>query len=91
MNSAGPSEPHCLHLLEAHSAELLAECHRGRLYLALCGEELATQKLPSPDCEPGCERDVVYCLACIRAASRHNYEVEADVDCPSGVIVRVDR
>ncbi len=55
------TEPRCVHLLDAHSAELLAKCHRARLYLSLCGEELATEDLPSPECE----RDVTYCLACI--------------------------
>lgn len=86
------SEPHCVHLLAAHSAELLAECHRAGLYLALCGEELAAGELPDAECEPaGCQRETVYCLACIRAANRHNHDAGADVDCPPGVMVRTDR
>lgn len=79
------SEPHCVHLLEAQCAELLAECHRVGLYLALCGQELTVGELPAWECEDaGCEREIVYCLVCLRAASRWNHEVGVHVDCPPG-------
>ena len=83
-------EPHCLHLLAAER-ELLTECHRSLLYLAVCGEQLLASELPSSDCESGCERVVVYCLACIRDVNKHNYDAGVDVDCPPGVFVRRGR
>ncbi len=67
------SEPHCLHLLTAER-ELLTECHLHRSYLTVCGEELATEELPSSDCEDGCEREVVYCMGCLYQAAEHNSE-----------------
>lgn len=81
------SEPHCLHLLAAER-ELLTECHRSLPYLAVCGEQLPASELPSSDCEPGCEREVVYCLECIRTANGRNWEAGVEVDCPPGVFVR---
>jgi hypothetical protein len=80
------SEPHCLHLLGAER-ELLAECHLRRSYLAVCGELMSVSELPSSDCEPGCQREVVSCLACIRTANEHHYDAGVDVDCPPGVVV----
>ncbi len=73
------TEPHCIHLLRAER-ELLAECHRHRSYLTVCGELLATEDLPSSECEVGCEREVVYCVACLHTANERNHD--------AGVIVR---
>ncbi len=67
------SEPHCIHLLVA-DRELLTECHRSRLYLAICGEELPASELPSSHCGPGCEREIVYCMECLYQAAEHNSE-----------------
>jgi hypothetical protein len=82
------SELQWVHLLEAHSAELLVECHRSRLYLAVFGEELTAEDLPAVDYEPGSELEDVYCLECIRAASRHNDEVGVSVEVGCGDDVR---
>ncbi|MGH3933592.1 MAG: hypothetical protein ACRDS1_01180 [Pseudonocardiaceae bacterium] len=85
------SELQWVHLLDAHSAELLVECHAAGLYLALCGEQLTAEDLPALDCEPGSELEDAYCLACIGVATTRNYEVGAEAGCPPGVIVRADR
>lgn len=66
-------EPHVIHLLSAER-ELLAECHRCGLYLALCGEVLPVSELQSSLCEPGCERMVTYCQKCLDDAVRVNAE-----------------
>jgi hypothetical protein len=67
----GVSELHVTHLLSAER-ELLAECHRHRVYLAVCGEELFVAELQSSLCEPGCERMVTYCQDCLHDAVRRN-------------------
>jgi hypothetical protein len=84
------NEPHCLHLLVTER-ETLAEGHRYGTYMAICGELLVTEELPSSDCEPGCQREITYCQACIRTAIERNYDAGADIDCPPGVIVRRQR
>jgi hypothetical protein len=64
-------ELHVTHLLPAER-ELLDECHRHRVYLAVCGEELPVAELQSSSCEPGCERMVTYCQECLHDAARRN-------------------
>ncbi|MGH3764045.1 MAG: hypothetical protein ACRDTX_02640 [Pseudonocardiaceae bacterium] len=63
---------HCFHLLVADSG--LTECHRYRIYLALCGAELATSELPSSLCSPECDREVAYCMQCLEVANVRNAE-----------------
>lgn len=65
------SEPHVTHLLPAER-ELLSECHRGRVYLTMCGAELPVSELQSSYCEPGCERMVTYCTDCLHDVVRCN-------------------
>ncbi|MGH3802138.1 MAG: hypothetical protein ACRDTD_18785 [Pseudonocardiaceae bacterium] len=62
---------HCVHLLAAER-ELLAECHRYRVYLALCGVELPVSELAASLCEAGCDRMIGYCLACLDHAAGVN-------------------
>ncbi|MGH3887923.1 MAG: hypothetical protein ACRDSZ_15405 [Pseudonocardiaceae bacterium] len=62
---------HCVHLLAAER-ELLAECHRHRVYLALCGVELPVSELAASLCEAGCDRMIGYCLACLDHAAGVN-------------------
>ncbi|HEY3896306.1 MAG TPA: hypothetical protein VGL88_13180 [Pseudonocardiaceae bacterium] len=52
------SEQHCIHLLEAER-DLLADCHRHRTYLGLCGEVLPVSKLPSSDCGSECDCEII--------------------------------
>ena len=87
------SEQHCIHLLEAE-AELLAECHRYRVYLAVCGQVLPVSKLPSSDCGIECEREcecemITYCQDCLHHAARCN--AEAGVGVGRSPYVRTDR
>lgn len=65
------SEPHCIHLVAAER-ELLAECHRHRSYLTVCGELVPVSDLPGSDCEPGCECEIVYCQDCLQDAAQRN-------------------
>ncbi len=74
--------PGWLHLLVADDA--ITERH----HMTLCGAVLASSELPSSLCLDDCKRDHVYCLACLRVANEHNWNLGVDVDCPPGVIVR---
>ncbi|MGH3420816.1 MAG: hypothetical protein ACRDOD_14665 [Streptosporangiaceae bacterium] len=67
------SEPDRVHLLDAYR-DLLDECHRHRVYLALCGAELPRGELPDLVCEPGCEceRMTAYCPRCLDHAAKVN-------------------
>lgn len=65
------SQQHFVHLLPAER-ELLAECHRHRVYLALCGAELSTAEMTSSFCEPGCDRMLSYCVECLDHAAACN-------------------
>lgn len=80
-------EPHRVHLLECY-ADLLAECHRHRRYLAVCGAELPVAALDDFGCcESGeCYREVTYCEECVSHAAQWNAEVglTADSPAPSG-------
>ncbi|MGH3767463.1 MAG: hypothetical protein ACRDS0_13330 [Pseudonocardiaceae bacterium] len=79
--------PHRVHLVPAER-ELLAECHRHRVYLALCGAVLPTDELASSLCDTGCKRMIVYCAGCLREAGKVNAEAGVVVDwSPSGVMV----
>lgn len=64
----GYLEPGSVHLLMADTA--LAEQHRCRCYLALCGAELTAKRLPPWDCPEGCGCDVetLICPDCARRA-----------------------
>ncbi|MGH3684998.1 MAG: hypothetical protein ACRDQ9_21020 [Pseudonocardiaceae bacterium] len=64
-------EPHVTHLLPAER-ELLAECHRRRVYLAMCGAELPVAELAASLCEPGCELEITYCVQCLDDAAGQN-------------------
>lgn len=66
-----PSELHCIHLLAAER-ELLAECHRYGVYLAVCGEVLPVAELASSHCGGECDLEVTYCQDCLRDAVRRN-------------------
>lgn len=79
-------EPHCIHLVEA-SRELLAECHRHRRYLTVCGELLELSKLPSSDCEGGCERAITYCQDCLHAAVKYNADAGLVWTPPAGSVL----
>ncbi|MGH3692638.1 MAG: hypothetical protein ACRDRX_01300 [Pseudonocardiaceae bacterium] len=80
---------HCVHLLAAER-QLLAECHRQRLCLTLCGEELPTEELASSWCEAECDRLVVYCAGCLRVAGQANAEAGGIVNwSPSGCMVGI--
>ena len=70
-NGQEPIEPHVTHLLPGER-ELLAECHRGRVYLALCGALLPVSELQSSSCEDQCERLFTYCRECVREAVETN-------------------
>ncbi|MGH3693872.1 MAG: hypothetical protein ACRDRX_07770 [Pseudonocardiaceae bacterium] len=65
------SEPHVIHLLPAEW-ELLAECHRRRVYLEMCGAELPVLELPGLLCGDGCEREITYCVECLDDAAGQN-------------------
>ncbi|MGH3781240.1 MAG: hypothetical protein ACRDRO_11620 [Pseudonocardiaceae bacterium] len=74
------SAPDRVHLLDAYG-DLLDECHRHRVYLALCGAELPRGELPDLACEPGCERMTAYCLRCLDRAAKVNADA---ADSPVG-------
>ena len=83
------SAPRWIHVLAADSG--LAEGHRYGKYRALCGELLVDSELPRAECSEDCDREVAYCLECLRAANERNWDTGVDVDCPPGVIVRMER
>ncbi|MGH3933439.1 MAG: hypothetical protein ACRDS1_00405 [Pseudonocardiaceae bacterium] len=83
-----PNEPHRVHLLAAER-ELLAECHRHRVYLALCGAELPVSELASSSCEPGCDRMITYCPDCLSDAAGRNADAGLAWS-PSGPGLRLD-
>lgn len=65
-----------VHLLVADDA--LAEGHRHGTYIAACGEVVCASSLPTVCCPPDCERDHLYCPACVRAAVRWNAGMMGD-------------
>lgn len=82
-------EQHCIHLLEVE-AELLAECHRYRVYLAVCGQVKPVSKLPSSDCGRECDCEMItYCQDCLHSAARRN--ADAGVLLGSSALGEVDR
>lgn len=68
---AAESEQHVVHLLPAER-ELLSECHRHQVYLAVCGKELPVAELQSSSCEAGCELMITYCVECLHYAAGCN-------------------
>jgi hypothetical protein len=62
------------HLVQADDA--LSEFHRYRNYWTVCGQVLQMKDLPSSlcECDQGSCFEVVFCLACLREATRHNAE-----------------
>ncbi|MGH3694939.1 MAG: hypothetical protein ACRDRX_13290 [Pseudonocardiaceae bacterium] len=82
------SEPHVTHLLPAER-ELLAECHRHRVYWALGGAELPVAELAASLCESGCDRMITYCAECLDEAAGQNED--AGLACsPPGPRPRLD-
>ncbi|MGH3972252.1 MAG: hypothetical protein ACRDS9_02845 [Pseudonocardiaceae bacterium] len=79
------------HLISAH--EVVPNWHLDPVYVALCGEVVETSSLAETDCPNECEcefsENMAYCPACLREAIRQNRRAGVDVDCPTGVIVRV--
>ncbi|MGH3875310.1 MAG: hypothetical protein ACRDSR_28085 [Pseudonocardiaceae bacterium] len=74
-------EPHRVHLLPGER-ELLAECHRYRVYLAICGAVLPVSDLAGSSCPEDCERIVAYCQKCVSDAARLN--ADYGLDCSTG-------
>ncbi len=79
---------HVTHLLPGER-ELLDECHRHRVYLAVCGEVLPVAELQSSWCEPECERQITYCQKCLHDAAKRNAD-EGLVWCPPGRLMISD-
>ncbi len=86
-NGQEPSELHVTHLLPAER-ELLAECHRGRVYLALCGALLPVSELQSSYCDDaGCDRMVTYCQDCLHVAVGTNADAGLVKTPPAGSVL----
>ncbi len=81
------SEQHITHLLPAER-ELLAECHRHQVYLALCGAMLPVSELQSSYCDDvECERFVTYCQNCLYAAVKTNADAGLVWTPPAGSVL----
>jgi hypothetical protein len=64
---------HDFHLLVADAA--IPECYEVfQRWPAVCGKLLSAGELPASTCPPDCQREVTYCIDCLRLAVERNDE-----------------
>jgi len=92
---SAPLPEGAVHLLVLDDS--LAEGHRYRGYLALCGTVVPASSLPCSLCLDGCDCDPLYCPACVHAAASWNAEAGraeeipgADLHQVSGSVIHED-
>jgi hypothetical protein len=71
VDDGGLTGRHDFHLLVADSA--IPQCYEVfQTWVALCGRKLTARELPSSMCPPDCQREITYCVECLRVAIEHN-------------------